>query len=116
MTSGGLGTLGVLAERINGRVVGDPTVNVGRFAAIDDLDDTTLTFATDERYLRLALASKAAAILTSTQLVAEGTAYAKPLLVVASVRVALADLLALLEPPRPAPGIHASAAIDPSAQ
>jgi UDP-3-O-[3-hydroxymyristoyl] glucosamine N-acyltransferase len=116
MTAGGLGTLGVLAERINGRVVGDPAASVGRFAAIDDLDETTLTFATDERYLRLALASKAAAILTSTQLVTEGASYAKPLLVVASVRIALADLLALLEPPRPAPGIHATAVIDPSAE
>lgn len=114
MTSGALGTLGSLAERINGRVVGDPAVNIGRFAAVDDLDNTTLTFATDERYLRQALASKAAAILTAEQLVADGTAYAKPLLVVGSVRIALADLLALLEPPRPAPGIHASAVIDPS--
>ncbi len=116
MTTGALGTLGSLAQHIDGRVIGDPTVSVDRLAAIDDLDERTLTFATDERYLRLALASKAAAILTDAQFVDEGAAYAKPLLVVGSVRVALADLLALLEPPRLAPGIHPTAVIEPSAQ
>jgi UDP-3-O-[3-hydroxymyristoyl] glucosamine N-acyltransferase len=116
VTTGALGTLGSLAQHIDGRVIGDPTVSVDRLAAIDDLDERTLTFATDERYLRLALASKAAAILTDAQFVDEGAAYAKPLLVVGSVRVALADLLALLEPPRLAPGIHPTAVIEPSAQ
>jgi UDP-3-O-[3-hydroxymyristoyl] glucosamine N-acyltransferase len=116
MTGGTLGTLGSLAERINARVIGDPAVVVERFAAIDDLDATTLTFATDERYLRLALASKAAAILTSEQLVDGNTTYAKPLLVAGSVRVALAELLALLEPPRPAPGIHPTAVVESSAR
>jgi UDP-3-O-[3-hydroxymyristoyl] glucosamine N-acyltransferase len=116
VTGGSLGTLGSLAARINARVVGDPTVTVDRLAAIDDLDATALAFATDERYLRLALTSKAAAILTATQLIDAGATYAKPLLVVDSVRIALADLLALLEPPRPAPGVHPTAVVDPSAQ
>ena len=110
-----LGTLGALAERINGRVVGDAHVCIERLAAIDDIDAAALTFATDDRYLRLALASKAAAILTDEKLVDPAGAYAKPLLVVASVRIALADLLALLEPQRIAPGIHPTAVIDVSA-
>ncbi len=110
-----LGTLGTLAERINGRVVGDAGVRVERLAAVDDIDPAAMTYATDERYLRLALASKAAAILTAEKLVDAATAYAKPLLVVGSVRVALADLLALLEAPRLPPGIDPSAVIDPSA-
>jgi UDP-3-O-[3-hydroxymyristoyl] glucosamine N-acyltransferase len=96
-----LGTLGSLAGRINGRVVGDAAIVVERLAAVDDIDATALTFATDDRYLRLALSSKAA--------------YAKPLLVVPSVRIALADLLALLEPQRVAPGVHPTAVVDPSA-
>lgn len=110
-----LGTLGALAERISGRVVGDGGVSVERLAAVDDIDATALTFATDERYLRLALASPAAAILTDEKLVDAAATYAKPLLVVGSVRVALADLLVLLEPPRLPPGIDPSAVIDPSA-
>jgi UDP-3-O-[3-hydroxymyristoyl] glucosamine N-acyltransferase len=110
-----LGTLGALADRINGRVVGDPSVGVERLAAIEDIDEFALTFATDERYLRLALSSKAAAVLTEAKLVDADARYAKPLLVVPSVRVALADLLALLEPPPLPPGIHTTAVVDPSA-
>jgi UDP-3-O-[3-hydroxymyristoyl] glucosamine N-acyltransferase len=110
-----LGSLASLAERLGARVIGDPAVMVERLAAVDDIGESTLTFATDERYLRAALASRAIAILTDAKLVDPAAGYAKPLLVVASVRVALADLLALLEPPRLAPGIHPSAVIDPSA-
>jgi UDP-3-O-[3-hydroxymyristoyl] glucosamine N-acyltransferase len=110
-----LGTLGSLAGRINGRVVGDAAIVVERLAAVDDIDATALTFAADDRYLRLALSSKAAAILTDEKLVDPAAAYAKPLLVVPSVRIALADLLALLEPQRVAPGVHPTAVVDPSA-
>jgi UDP-3-O-[3-hydroxymyristoyl] glucosamine N-acyltransferase len=116
VTARSLGTLRSLAERINGRVIGDPEVSVDGLAAVDDISGAALTFATDERYLRLALASKATAILTAAGLIDEGAAYVKPLLVVDSVRIALADLLALLEPPRVPPGIHPSAVVEPSAE
>jgi UDP-3-O-[3-hydroxymyristoyl] glucosamine N-acyltransferase len=109
--------LGRLAGTVGGRVIGDPAVVIERITAVDDADPTTLTFAVDERYLRTALASRAAAVLTDEALVADGEAYAKPLLVVPSARVALAALLAALEPPRPrGPFVHPSAAIHPSAQ
>jgi UDP-3-O-[3-hydroxymyristoyl] glucosamine N-acyltransferase len=105
-----------LAERIGGQVVGDSEVHVERLASVDDIDESALTFATDERYLRVALGSKAAAILTEARLVDGAMSYAKPLLVVRSVRVAMADLLALLEPARQPPGVHPTAVVDPSAQ
>jgi UDP-3-O-[3-hydroxymyristoyl] glucosamine N-acyltransferase len=112
-----LGTLGELAERTGGRVVGDPAVTIERITAVDDADATTLTFAVDERYLRGALASKAAAILTDAALVDERQTYAKPLLAVASARVALAVLLSSLEPVQPkGPFVHPSAVVDPSAR
>lgn len=110
-----LGTLGILAQRTGGRVIGDAAVVVEHVAATEDVDATALTFATDERYLRAALASPAAAVLVEETLVAGGATYSKPLLAVPSVRLALAVILRLLEPPRPAPGIHPSAAIDPTA-
>lgn len=110
-----LGTLGALAERTRGRVIGDPLLEVDRIAAIDDVDSRALTFATDERYLRTALASRAAAILTDAALVDPDVVYVKPLVAVASVRLALADLLMALEAPKPLPGIHPSAVIDPTA-
>jgi UDP-3-O-[3-hydroxymyristoyl] glucosamine N-acyltransferase len=114
--TGDLGTLGAIAERTGGRVIGDAGVRIGRIAAIDDVDGTALTFATDERFLRAALASRAAAILADATLVDPARAYAKPIVAVASPRLALATLLAVLEPPRPrGPFVHPSAVVDPSA-
>jgi len=111
-----LGTLASIAERTGGRVVGDPGIRVIRVAAIDDVDESALTFATDERYLRGALASRAAAVLVAANLVDPAAVYAKPLVAVESPRLALAALLRAVEPPRPAgPFVHPSAAIDPSA-
>ncbi len=110
------GTLAAIAAQVDGRVVGDPSVRITRIAAIDDVDATTLTFATDERYLRAALDSRAAAVLVANELVAAGVVPAKPLVVVASPRLALSALLAALEPPRPrGPFVHPTAVIDPSA-
>ena len=77
---------------------------------------TALTFATDERFLRAALESRAAAVLADATLVDPARVYAKPIVAVASPRLALATLLAALEPPRPrGPFVHPSAVVDPSA-
>jgi UDP-3-O-[3-hydroxymyristoyl] glucosamine N-acyltransferase len=112
-----IGTLGALAERTGGRVIGDASLEIERIAAVDEADGSALTFAVDERYLRTALGSKAGAVLTDESLVASGESYAKPVLAVPSARVALAALLAALEPPRPrGPFVHPSAAVDPSAE
>jgi UDP-3-O-[3-hydroxymyristoyl] glucosamine N-acyltransferase len=113
----GIGTLAAIAERTGGRVIGDATVAIGRIAAIDDVDETALTFATDARYLEAALRSRARAILVDEKLADPAAAYAKPLVCVASPRLALAALLADLEPPRPrGPFVHATAAVDPAAR
>ena len=112
-----IGTLGALAERTGGRVVGDAGFAVERIAAVDEADGGAMTFAVDERYLRTALGSKAGAVLTEESLVHEGESYKKPLLVVPAARVALAALLAALEPPRPrGPFVHPTASVDPSAE
>ncbi len=109
-------TLGAIARRLGGEVRGDAAVAIERIAAIDDVDATTLTFATDERYLRRALASRAAAVLTEPALAGAVGATAKPLVLVDSARAGLATLLADLAPPRPlGPARHPSAVIDPSA-
>lgn len=111
-----IGTLAELAARTGGRVVGEPGFAVERITAVDDADPTTLTFATDARYLRAALASKAGAVLADAALLGDGEAYPKPILAVPSARVALAALLAALEPPRPrGPFVHPTAAVHPEA-
>jgi len=110
-----LGTLAAIAQRTGGRVVGDGSLRVERLVAIEDAEPGSLTFATDATYLRAALASRASAVLTDEALVA-AQSYPKPLVAVASTRLAMAELLAALEPPRPrGPYRHPSAVIDASA-
>ncbi len=109
-------TLGEYAERVGGEVRGDPSIRIDGISSIDDVDATSLTFATDERYLRTALASRAAAVLTEPALADRVGAARKPLLLVASCRTALATLLAMLEPARPVgPFRDPSAVVDPTA-
>lgn len=111
-----IGTLGELAARCAGRVIGDSTMAIGAIGAVDDADGSTLTFATDEKFLNAALRSRAAAVLTDAAVIGTRTDFPKPLLIVASARAGLAQLLAALEPPRPsAPFVHPSACVDPSA-
>lgn len=113
-----LGTLAELAKRVDGRVIGDDTVVIGRISAIDEAGSDTLTFATGERYFQAALASGAAAVLVDEEVVSRGIlgTIAKPLLAVPSARAALAQLLRSYAPPRPhGPFRHPSAVIDPSA-
>jgi UDP-3-O-[3-hydroxymyristoyl] glucosamine N-acyltransferase len=110
-------TLAEYAALVGGTVLGDGEIEIERIAAIEDVDDRTLTFATDERYLRNALDSRAAAVLTEPALAKALTAPRKPLLLVSSARAALAAILASLEPPRPpAPYRHPSAIVDATAQ
>ena len=109
-------TLAEIAARLDGSVRGDASVRIERIAAIEDVDGDALTFATDERYLRRALDSRAAAVLTEAPLADAAGAARKPLVIVASARAGLAALLAEREPPRPpAPFRHPSAVVDPTA-
>jgi UDP-3-O-[3-hydroxymyristoyl] glucosamine N-acyltransferase len=110
-----LGTLAELAARVGGTVVGDASVSVARVSAIAEATGDALTFATDERYLAAALASKAAAVLVDEALVPRGVP-AKPLIAVGSARLALVSLLESFRAPRPrGPFRHPGAAIDESA-
>jgi UDP-3-O-[3-hydroxymyristoyl] glucosamine N-acyltransferase len=110
-------TLAEYAARVGGTVVGDDGIEIDRVSAIDDVDDRALTFATDERYLRLALGSRAAAVLTEPAIAEKVEGARKPLLLVASARAALAQLLKAMEAPRPrAPYRDPSAVVDPSAR
>ncbi len=110
-----LGSVGELAERIGGRVIGDPGTPIGRITSVDDAQSDALTFATSEQYLGAALQGKAAAILVDESL-ASNHATRKALIVVENVRAALAVLLALVRPPRPrGPFRHPTAIVDPSA-
>ncbi|HTV72377.1 MAG TPA: LpxD N-terminal domain-containing protein, partial [Candidatus Acidoferrales bacterium] len=99
--SGAALTLADWAVRAGGTVRGDSSLLIERISAIDEADRASLTFATDERYLRAALASRAAAVLTEPALAEKLEAVAKPLLLVPSTRAALATLLASFARPQP---------------
>jgi UDP-3-O-[3-hydroxymyristoyl] glucosamine N-acyltransferase len=108
--------LAEIARRIGGTVVGDGATQIDGVAAVDDSDERSLTFATDERYLRAALASRAGAVLTEPEVARGVREPRKPLVLVPSTRAALAALLAEREPPRPpGPSRHPSAVVDASA-
>jgi UDP-3-O-[3-hydroxymyristoyl] glucosamine N-acyltransferase len=105
-----LGTLSELANRVSGRVVGDGSVPIARIASVEEAGDDALTFATSEAYFVAACSSRAAAVLVDESLATHPTA--KPLLVVGNARLALAELLETLRPPRPSgPFRHPSAVI-----
>ncbi|MFN2449044.1 MAG: UDP-3-O-(3-hydroxymyristoyl)glucosamine N-acyltransferase [Candidatus Baltobacteraceae bacterium] len=112
-----LGTLAQLAARTGGTVQGDAGVCIGAISAIDQAGPDALTFATSAAYLQTALASKAAAVLVDEALAdALETAPTKPLIKVASARVALMQLLREMDRPRKrGPFVHPSAAVDPAA-
>lgn len=110
-----LGSVGELAERVGGRVIGDSEVLIARVAGVDETESDALTFATDERYFSAALRSKAAAVLVDAATAGSGHA-PKPLIVVENVRAALAVLLQVLRPPRPqGPFRHPTAVVEPEA-
>ncbi|HEY9085284.1 MAG TPA: UDP-3-O-(3-hydroxymyristoyl)glucosamine N-acyltransferase [Candidatus Tyrphobacter sp.] len=110
-----LGSVGELAKRVGGRVVGDAGTLIARIASVDEAESDALTFAVDERYFAAALRSKAAAVLVDAA-VAGTQASPKPLIVVENARAKLAALLRELRPPRPrGPFRHPSALVGPGA-
>jgi UDP-3-O-[3-hydroxymyristoyl] glucosamine N-acyltransferase len=109
-----LGTVQQLASRVGGRVVGNGDVQIGAIVSVEEADAQALTFATDVRYLALALAGKAGAVLVDASVPFEASS--KPLIVVENARFALAQLLRDLRPQRPqGPFVHPTAVVESDA-
>jgi len=106
-------TLGELADRIGGRVVGDAARRVVGVRALEDATGDDLSFYHNRRYLEAAKASRAGALLVGEEAPFAG----RDLVVCASPYAAFATLLALFHPPRrPAPGVHAAAVVAATAR
>lgn len=110
-------TAAELAERLQGRVVGDPGVTLTGFAPADSAGPGDLTWAESPKHLARAEASAAAAILVAADVTSR-----KTLIRVPNARLAFARVLPWFYPePEFAPGIHptavvaASARVDPTA-
>jgi UDP-3-O-[3-hydroxymyristoyl] glucosamine N-acyltransferase len=103
--------LGELASRLGCDVRGEGSVEVHRLAGLDDAGPGDLTFLANPRY-----APKLAATRASAVIVAPEVDTPLPALLSANPYLAYAQAAAVLSPPpRPEPGVHPSAQVDPSA-
>lgn len=106
-------TLGELANRLGGAVVGDASLVVRGVRPLTDAGEEHLSFYHNRRYLQAARESRAGALLVASP---EGF-LGRNLLVVKEPYAALAEVLWLFHPlDRPAAGIHPSAVVAGSAQ
>jgi UDP-3-O-[3-hydroxymyristoyl] glucosamine N-acyltransferase len=100
-----------LAERLRCELRGDGEVEIGSVAGIEQAGPGDLTFLANPRYASHLVATRAAAVI-----LAPGHEAPVPSLVSDQPYLAFARAVALLRPPaRPAPGVHPSAQVDPSA-
>ncbi len=106
-------TASLIAEQVQGEVFGDGSVELTCIASAGDAKQGDLTFAEHETYFATAEGSQATAILVAGDFISSK----KVLIRVPNVRVAMARVLPVFFPADElAPGVHASATIDPSAQ
>jgi UDP-3-O-[3-hydroxymyristoyl] glucosamine N-acyltransferase len=103
-----------IAKAVGARLVGDGTREVRRVAGIEAADEFSLVFVESERYLDAALQSRAGAVVAG-EFAASATAPV-PLLIAAQPKLAFTRAARILQPKEhSAPGIHATAVLDPSA-
>jgi UDP-3-O-[3-hydroxymyristoyl] glucosamine N-acyltransferase len=106
-------TTAQIAEKLQGELVGDGSVQITGLAPADHARAGELTFAENATYFAAAEQSQAAAILVAGSF----TSSTKVLIRVPAPRVALARLLPVFFPPEEHPrGIHPSAVIADSAR
>ncbi len=105
-------TLGHLADLVGGTVVGDPDAVVSGVADPATADPGSLVFLLEARYADGIAASAAAAAVVPRHV----EAIAKPQIVVARPRVAMARIMALFVPEAPYRGIHPTAVVHPTAR
>ncbi len=101
-------TLGELADRLDGTVVGDRKRVVRRVRPLDEAGPEDLSFLHNPRYEQQARVSRAGAVVVADPAALPG----RDLLVFDQPYLALARLLALLHPALPPePGVHPSAIV-----
>ena len=100
-----------LAERLGCELRGDGDVEVAGVAGIEQAGPGDLTFLANPRY-----ASRLAETRASAVILARGHEAAVPCLLTDQPYLAFTRAVAMLRPPsRPAPGVHPSAQVDPTA-
>lgn len=99
-----------LAERVDGRIEGDPLRRVAGLASVKSAGPEDLTYVVGSRYMRFVAESQAGAILVPPDLEVE--ANAATLIRVASPELAFSRLLEVFHPSStPPPGVHPTAVV-----
>lgn len=105
--------LGELATRLGAELRGDAELQVAGVKGIEEAGPTEITFVANPRYAGLARTTKAAAVLVEREF---------PEIETATLRIknpyhAFSRALGMFyQPPQYAPGVHATAVIDPTAE
>ncbi len=102
-------TLKQLAELLNGRLAGPSDLMIRGVSDLAQAAEDQISFLSDKKYLILAAATRACAIVTSPEITLK-----KPMIVVEKPELAFAKLLEIFAPPlpHPAPGRHPSAVVE----
>ncbi len=104
--------LSEIALRLGCTLRGDGSVEIRRVAGIESAGAGDLTFVANPKYASHLAASRASAVIVAPQVET-----ALPALLSDNPYLSFARAVALLHPePRPAPGVDASARVDPTAQ
>jgi len=108
-------TVKEVADFVQARLLGDETVQLTGISSVESAAPGDLIFVHDEKNLRLALESRASAVIAADFAAEETTS--KPLLIATQPRLAFARAAKLLCPrPEWQQGIHLSAIVHPSAR
>ncbi|KPJ67058.1 hypothetical protein AMJ44_07470 [candidate division WOR-1 bacterium DG_54_3] len=100
-----------LAQLVSGKVLGNEELEITGATSIEDAKNGELVFVLDNKFLALALKSKASALVASSK----AKIKAKAAILVDNPRLAMAKILPLFAPQRHAPkGIHKTAIIPKS--
>lgn len=103
-----------IADKIQGRIVGDPRVSVMRLSSIASADASCLVFADSAASLEKALSSNAAAVIAGE--FAGSTINSKPLVLCKQPKLAFSQAAVIFNRENGATGIDSSAKVDPSAK
>lgn len=109
-------TTQAIAERVEGELAGPSDVTVAGVEALDRAEPGQLTFIGDAHHARRWPESHAGAALVTRGL-EPARDDGRPLIFVDSADLAMARVLELFapDPPRPEPGVHETAVVDPTA-
>jgi len=101
-------TVAQLAKRVGAELVGDGSVEISDVGAVDQADERTIAFVTDQKHISKLQTSRAAAVIVGKRI----KDLAKPQLLVKDVNAALIEALSVFAPKLKA----AAEGIDPTAK